>query len=129
MINLTVKFSGKFLLVFCLFLSLVFLLMFDLYLSLGDNKMKAGELAERIEYINSLGYSVDESSEIIAEMQVPNVFNEAFQDFNSQMKTKGFNLEKVKGKKIKRYMYKANGANISLFVYDDFLVGYDVRTN
>ena len=75
-----------------------------------------------------LGYGVDESSEQINEIYVPNNFDETFYAFNNDIKAQGFDLEKIKGETIKRYMYKAaSGENISIFVYNNTLVGYDIR--
>ncbi|MBR6573139.1 MAG: DUF4830 domain-containing protein [Clostridia bacterium] len=129
MINLTVRLSKKIITVFSLFLAIVFLMFLDYCLSGNNNgKVRVGQLSQRIDYISALGYGVDESSEQINEIYVPNNFDETFYAFNKDLKAQGFDLEKIKGETIKRYMYKAaSGENISIFVYNNTLVGYDIR--
>ncbi len=129
MINLTIKLNKKTITLFCLSLAVLLLMLFDLYLSGNNNdKIQVGQLNERIKYINNLGYSIDELSEKENEIFVPDSFSTAFEEFNKDLKAQGFDLEKIKGETIKRYTYKAkSGENISLFVYNDTLVGYDIR--
>ena len=129
LINLTVKLSKKIITVFCICLAISLLMLFDLYLLSNDNsKIQAGQLVERLEYLNKLGYSIDESSEKMNEIYVPSSFNEGFESFNNDLKAQGFDLEKIKGETIKRYTYKAeNGKSISLFVYNNILVGHDIK--
>ena len=129
LINLTVKLSKKIITVFCICLAIFLLMLIDLYLLSNDNsKIQAGQLVERVEYLNKLGYSIDESSEKMNEIYVPSSFNEGFELFNNDLKEQGFDLEKIKGETIKRYTYKAeNGKTISLFVYNNILVGHDIK--
>ncbi len=127
LINLTVKLSKKIITVFCLCLLIFFLMISDLYLS-GNKNIAVGQLGQRIEYINKLGVSADQASEQISEIFVPNDFSEAFEAFNKELKSQGFDLTKLKGETIKRYAYKTNsGEEVSLFVYNNILIGYDIR--
>ena len=129
LINLTVKLFNKNITVFCLCLLILLLMIFDLHLSKNDNsKIQVGQLSQRVEYINTLGFSVDETREVENQIHIPKSFNQAFEAFNNDLKAQGFDLEKIKGETIKSYTYKAkSGENISLFVYNNTLVGYDIR--
>ena len=129
MINLTVKLNKRNLTLVCCFLGILLLMALDL--RLWDNEssqIKTETLDERIEYINSLGLSVNKTSETVSEIYVPESFNEAFVAFNNDLKEKGFGLDKLKGETIKRYLYTTdNNDRISLFVYNNILVGYDIN--
>lgn len=129
LINLTVKLSKRIVTVFCLCILTLLLVFFDFHLSKNDDsKIQVGQLSQRIEYINTLGFSVDETSEKENQIHIPKNFNQAFEAFNNDLKAQGFDLEKIKGETVKRYTYKAkSGENISLFVYNNTLVGYDIR--
>lgn len=129
LINLTVKLSKKNIMLLCLSLAIPLLMMLDFCLSANDSsKIKVGQLSQRIEFISTLGYSVDETSERQAEIFVPDNFSEAFEAFNNDLKAQGFDLHKLEGETIKRYTYTTNKeGNISLFVYNNILLGYDIR--
>ena len=129
MINLTVKLSKKNIMLLCLCLAIPLFVMLDFYLSTNDNgKIKVGQLNQRIEFISTLGYGVDETSERQTEIFVPDNFSEAFEAFNNDLKAQGFDLHKLEGETIKRYTYTTNKeGNISLFVYNNILLGYDIR--
>lgn len=59
----------------------------------------------RIEYLNALGFSVNEKPKNSATVTVPEIFDAPTEKYNELQKSQGFTLEKYKGKKVKSYTY------------------------
>ncbi len=59
----------------------------------------------RVEYLRSYGWDVEEEPEAIEEIVIPEEFNDVFQRYNEIQKEQGFDLEKHKGQRVKRYTY------------------------
>lgn len=59
----------------------------------------------RVEYLRSYGWEVEEEAESIEEIVIPEEFSDVFQKYNEIQKKQGFDLEKLKGQRVKRYTY------------------------
>ena len=59
----------------------------------------------RVEYLRSYGWEVESEAESIEEILIPEEFGEIFQKYNEIQKAQGFDLEKQKGQRVKRYTY------------------------
>lgn len=76
----------------------------------GKDKESAGEGIDgsteetRRAYLSSLGLVLSETSSI-ADVGVPEQFDERFTEYNEMLKTTGFDLESYKGKTIKKCSY------------------------
>ncbi|MEG0750497.1 MAG: DUF4830 domain-containing protein [Oscillospiraceae bacterium] len=71
----------------------------------GESQSFVGETGEqREEFLRTLGIQVDSTSSI-AEVKVPEEFDERFATYNEMLKTQGFDLEPLRGKAIKKCTY------------------------
>ena len=59
----------------------------------------------RVAYLSSYGWEVEKDAESIEEIVIPEEFSEVFQKYNELQKEQGFDLEKQKGQRVKRYTY------------------------
>ena len=73
--------------------------------SLILQSQKVADNDARVEYLRSYGWEVEEEPEAIEEIVVPEEFNNVFTKYNEIQKQQGFDLEKQKGQRIKRYTY------------------------
>ncbi len=89
----------------------------------------AGTTEERENYLAGIGLQVDTRS-TVAEVEVPQEFDERFQDYNVMQQAMGFDLEPLKGQRLTKCVYTVTnredlGAMVSavLLVKDGQLVG------
>lgn len=83
------------------------------------------------EFISKYGWIIDEKSAIIEETKIPEKFEGAVSDYDAMLKKAGFNLEKYKGKTLKRYSYqiknhKEQYAQVNVFTYKNKIAFADV---
>ena len=74
--------------------------------------LQSGKVADndaRVAYLASYGWEVEEEAEAIEEIVIPEEFSEVFQKYNEIQKEQGFDLEKQKGQRVKRYTYVVTG--------------------
>lgn len=88
---------------------------------------------QRVEFIKSFGWEIDKEPIEVKEVIIPSEFNDVFSNYNSIQKKQGFNLEKYKGKTVKRYCYNVlnypnteDDVRINLLVLDNKIIGGDV---
>jgi hypothetical protein len=88
---------------------------------------------DRVSYLTDLGWTV--SSEPIAteELLIPDTFDESYTDYLALQTEQGFDLERYRGKRVKRYTYEITnyptgetGVQISLLVYKNKVIGGEV---
>ncbi|MCD8355215.1 MAG: DUF4830 domain-containing protein [Clostridia bacterium] len=60
---------------------------------------------ERIAYLEACGWEVDENSCVIQEVIIPSDFDETYQNYAELQAKQGFDLEKLKGKRVKQITY------------------------
>lgn len=94
-------------------------------------QIKCSTADDRISYLTSLGWQVDEKEEK-KNIVIPSVFNDVYNDYNDIQKSQGFDLENYKGKKAVLYSYSIRNYNGSdnvkadLIVYNGSLIGSDL---
>lgn len=94
-------------------------------------QIKCSTADDRISYLTSLGWQVDEKEEKKS-IVIPSVFNDVYNDYNDIQKSQGFDLENYKGKKAVLYSYSVRNYNGSdnvkadLIVYNGNLIGSDL---
>jgi len=88
---------------------------------------------DRHTFISQFGWQVEEEAEEIAEIVIPEKFDEVYDQYNNLQKKQNFNLEKHKGERCKRYTYKItnypdypDNARINILVLQGKVIGGDV---
>ncbi|RPF48107.1 uncharacterized protein DUF4830 [Hydrogenoanaerobacterium saccharovorans] len=88
---------------------------------------------DRLEFISQFGWETEKEPEEIAEIVIPEKFDEVYDKYNKLQKSQNFNLEKFKGKRCKRYTYKITNypecpdfARINILVLEGKVIGGDV---
>jgi hypothetical protein len=90
---------------------------------------------QRVSFLKSLGWQVDEEPCEIAEIVIPQVFNSVYNNYNSLQKSQGYDLSKYKGVRAKRWTYniknypdKKGVVHANLLVYNNSLIGGDIAS-
>lgn len=73
--------------------------------SLPLQSQKVSSNDDRVQYLLACGWEVEEEPEAIEEIVVPEDFNDIFQQYNQLQQDQGFDLERQKGQRLKRYTY------------------------
>ena len=116
------------------FLSCVFLLMIGSAFHVMNPPKEllgtdnSGETAEqRVEFLNTLGYSVDVSTEESENIKIPMVFADVYNNYNELQKEIGTDLFDYRGAQCVRYTYlnKDNGMNVNIIVYEGRIIAGD----
>ncbi|MBQ3866663.1 MAG: DUF4830 domain-containing protein [Clostridia bacterium] len=87
---------------------------------------------DRVRLLRLYGWEVDPEPKEIAEVTVPDLFDKVYEDYNTMQKKDGFDLKKVAGKQVKRYVYLVLNAQYDgtvlaeLLIRNDRVVGGDV---
>ena len=88
---------------------------------------------ERLKFITSFGWEVEEQPTEINEVLIPANFDDVYLKYNMIQKTQGMDLLKYKSKKIKRYSYEIinypdgeKDIRINLLIYKNKIIGGDV---
>ncbi len=77
---------------------------------------------ERIEFLNRYGWEVDPEPKEIQEIVIPGEFDSVYQEYNQIQIEEGMNLEKFKGKPVKKYTYLVNNFEYHGSVYANLLI-------
>lgn len=91
----------------------------------------------RLEFINNLGYSVEETPSETVQVKIPSKMDAVLEKYNDLQKSQGFNLAKYKNKKVTRYTYCVTGLPdaqtlpeddvlLTIIMYKDKIIGGDV---
>ncbi len=83
---------------------------------------------ERLTYITSLGYNVEESSALGKQTVIPTVFSDVYKNYNKIQKSAGFDLTDYKGKSVTIYTYNilSSDKKLNLIVHKGTIIGGDV---
>ena len=88
---------------------------------------------DRLRFIHSFGWEVNEEPAEIMEVIIPSKFDEVYETYNSIQKKQGLDLKSVAGKRCRRFSYEvtnypgAQGAvRINLLIYKNKIIGGDV---
>lgn len=89
---------------------------------------------DRIAYLAAYGWTADAASEECQEVVIPKEFDATFEEYNTLQKEQGFNLEKIKGKRVQRYIYQISNhpsgkspVYASVLIYKNNVVGGDLQ--
>lgn len=90
---------------------------------------------ERTAFITQFGWDVQAEPVEVTEVIIPEEFDDVYARYNELQKQQGYDLEKYKGKRCKRYTYEVlnypdtkQEVHISLMVLGDRVVGGDVSS-
>lgn len=92
---------------------------------INDDRLKVAEI---------LGWEIEREPEEIEEVIIPENFDEVYIKYNDLQKQNGFDLEKYKGKRCKRFTYSVkNYPNeddvvMDLLVYNEKVIGGDISS-
>lgn len=87
--------------------------------------------AIRTEYIESLGYNIDETALSAKDIVIPEKFSEVYEKYNTLQRKAGFDLSVFKGREACVYTYSAKDSEdtvINLIIIDGCIVGGDVSS-
>ncbi len=86
-----------------------------------------------MKYLKGYGWEVNPEPAEFSEIEIHNEFGQVLENYNILQREGGFDLEKYKGKRLKRYTfevlnYPGNTENVraNVFLYGDKIVGGDV---
>ena len=91
--------------------------------------------ADCVKMLSSFGIEVFDKPLQSGNVTVPETFDAAFEKYNDLQKSQGFDLDKYRGKKIKRYTYKAQKLGgkvperdcyVTVLVYRKKVIGADM---
>ena len=90
---------------------------------------------ERVEFIRSLGWEIDENPIDEQTVVIPQRFGDVYADYVELQKSQGFNLEDFGGLEVKRYTYEIKNyptddtsVVLDLLVYRNRVIGGDVQS-
>lgn len=98
--------------------------------------LRAENAKDRIAFLSQFGWEVGPEPVEIAEVIIPNEFDDTYTAYNGIQVKQGMNLEKYKGVRAKRYTYEINNypgypkesgcIRANLLVYEGRVIGGDV---
>lgn len=87
--------------------------------------------ALRTEYIESLGYNIDETALSVKQIVIPEKFSAVYERYNALQKKAGFDLSAFKNREACVYTYRSEDSDdtvINLIISDGRIVGGDVSS-
>ncbi|MEG0895459.1 MAG: DUF4830 domain-containing protein [Oscillospiraceae bacterium] len=118
---------------FAVILSVIFLLGSSIE-TMGKVSIHLSNNNERIEFIQQFGWKIEFEPLEIVDVTIPKEFNDVYKKYNSLQKKQNFNLEKYKGKTVKRYTYTVTNykgeeyVRANLLIYNNTLIGGDISS-
>jgi len=95
-----------------------------------------GDNESRVAYLRSFGWEVREEPLSVEELSIPDEFNETYTQYLALQQSQGFDLERYRGKRIRRYTYEITnyptgeaGVQAGLLVYQNTIIGGDVLSS
>ncbi len=98
--------------------------------------LKASNAEERIAFLSQFGWEVSEDPLEVAEVMIPSEFDDTYILYNEMQTEQGFNLEKYKGVRAKRWTYEIRNypgypaesgcIRANILVYEGNVIGGDV---
>lgn len=90
---------------------------------------------DRLEYINALGWVVEETPVETIEVMIPEEGDKVFDRYNELQMSQGFDLSKFAGKKVKKITYQVlnhpsgeEDVHLTIFTYKKEIIGGDVSS-
>lgn len=103
--------------------------------TLSRRSTRAKTPEERLAFIASYGWQVEEEPIEIRDVLIPREFDEVFEKYNYLQKQQGFDLSRQRGRRCRRYTYaitnypgSVEDVQLNLLVYQNKVVGGDVST-
>ena len=98
--------------------------------------LKASTNEQRVEYLESYGWTVEKEPKETVEIVIPTQFDDTYENYNTMQLTQGFDLVSFKGKKATRYSYTVTNypksqedpVYATLIVVDDRIVAGDIAS-
>lgn len=94
-----------------------------------------GTNQQRIEYIESFGWSAGSTPSDVKEIRIPVKFDDAYEVYNQLQQEQGFDLRKYKAHSVKQYTYEIMQTDddpiplyANLLVENDIIIGADVTS-
>lgn len=84
---------------------------------------------KRLQYLNGLGISVNETATNLKTVKIPQEFSDVYKKYNSLQQKAGFDLANYKGKTVEIYTYLCQDQpqkEVHLMVYKGNVIGGDV---
>jgi len=87
---------------------------------------------DRIRFLKQFGWQVESDPKEIREIIIPNRFDVVYEKYNLLQQAEGLNLEKYRGKAVKRYTYFVSNYDYdgtvyaNLIIYRDQVIGGDI---
>lgn len=98
--------------------------------------MKASDSSERIAFLSQFGWDINEDPIEVSEVIIPEEFDDTYKSYNEIQKNQGLDLEKYKGKRVKKWTYEIKNypsyensdgiIRANLLVYNGLVIGGDV---
>lgn len=101
----------------------------------GEVSYSAADAGERLAFIDQFGWKVKEDPVEIAEVIVPETFDEVYEKYNTLQIEQGLDLTPYQGKRVKRWTYEvtnypghenSDDMRLHLLIADDVVIGGDV---
>lgn len=91
---------------------------------------------DRIEFLEQFGWEISPNSIEIVEVMIPEEFDAVYENYNKLQSELGLDLQKYKGKRVKRYTYKVlNHPKVSntevranILIYKNEVIAGDIMT-
>ena len=90
---------------------------------------------QQVAFLKSFGYVAEPQPILIEEVIIPSEFDDAYSNYNNYQKLSGFDLEKYKGCRVKKYTYAIKDyadydgdVVANLLIYNGKVVGGDVSS-
>ena len=138
MFVVSVRTSKKKVLVVCCVIAIIAIL--AVMIGLGRNvepvsaSVSGGTNEERVAYLNSLGWEVQQEPVGTKEVMIPNEFDQVFELYNTVQKQQGFDLAPYKGKICQQFCYQVTNyeadatVQATLLVCDGVIIGGDLSS-
>ena len=96
----------------------------------------AKTIEQQADFLKSYGYEAEKQPLLIEEIIIPSEFDDAYESYNNLQKISGFNLEKFKGYRVKKYTYLVTNypdakedIYANLLIYNGKVIGGDVSAS
>ena len=89
---------------------------------------------ERVQFLKKYGWEVDLEAKEVTDVTIPINFDPIYEKYNQLQISEGLNLEKYKGKTVKKYTYLVNNYDYegvvlaNLLIYKNKVIGGDISS-
>lgn len=90
---------------------------------------------DRVNYLKSCGWEVDPATGLVQEVVIPKDFDDTYEKYNELQKKQGFDLEKMKGKRVKLATYEVlnypsgeKGVTANILIYKNKIIAGDISS-